>query len=92
MPYCHMLQYFHVSLIHEQKTYRVTYHNTQTIDLTFRLTGDFFQSFGIYFHQIKQPLAITNFFWPLDIQGSGTKGFQWSAQVSYLLKQTFCKL
>lgn len=61
----------------------------QTIDFILGLTGDFFQAFGIYFHQIKEPFAITNFFRPLDVQGSGTKCFQWSAQVSYLLKQTF---
>lgn len=85
-----MLQCFHVVLIHEQKT--LTYRNMQTVDFILRLTGDFFQAFGIYFHQIKQPFAITNFFRPLDVQGSGTKCFQWSAQVSYLLKQTFFKL
>lgn len=90
MPYYHMLQCFHVVLIHEQKT--LTYRNMQTVDFILRLTGDFFQAFGIYFHQIKQPFAITNFFRPLDVQGSGTKCFQWSAQVSYLLKQTFFKL
>lgn len=67
---------------------RVTYRNMQTVDFILRLTGDFFQAFGIYFHQIKQPFAITNFFWPLNIQGSSAKCFQWSAQVSYLLKQT----
>lgn len=69
-----------------------TYRNMQTIYFILGLTGDFFQAFGIYFHQIKQPFAITNFFRPLDVQGSSTKCFQWSAQVSYLLKQTFFKL
>lgn len=58
---------------------RVTYRKTQTVDFILRLTGDFFQAFGVYFHQIKQPFAITNFFRPLDVQGSSAKCFQWSA-------------
>lgn len=56
----------------------------QKIDFILWLTGNFFQALGFYFHQIQQPFAITNFFWPLDVQGSRTKCFQWPAQVGHL--------
>lgn len=60
------------------------YLEVQEVYFTSWLTSDLFQSFGFYFHQIKQPFAVANFFWPLDVQGCRAKVFKRFPQVNYL--------
>lgn len=70
------------SLIYPMETYL----QVQEVYFTSWLTIQLFQSFGFYLHQIKQPFAIADFFWPLDIQSGCAKVFKRFTQVNYLLE------
>ena len=66
-----------------------TYLYVQKVYFLLWLTSYLFQSFGFYFHQIKQPFAVADFFGPLDIQGCCAEVFKRLAQVNNLLEKQY---